>query len=507
MRSKPETVEITRHRRQGLLRMGRAIERSPATLILAFLPALLAVPGPRVHGECAEWRERGMLTGRSFDLDGERAVTCLEDGSLRAWELERGRWREVQEIAPSSEGWRFLSPYLDGDWLLAEGYSRSEGGDISDRAVVAFEFSENGWVARDRLTPSDTSSSGGWGGLADLDGERALVVTWSEGEEVQSSWEVVVFELDGDRWRQTATIPGRVTTEFAASLDGDRLLIGDRFAGDRGGGLAWIWELSQDGWVEMAELRPRNNREHDRFGTSVSLDGDRAVIGAHRGTAWSSSPAYVFELRAGNWIETQELTGPGFFGQSVAVDGDRVLVGAPWESHSGLEFAGAAYLFELRGDDWIRCARLTESDPVRDPPRHLRFADRVHLDGNRVFIQSSGDPRRHYWFSDTPPPSRPDFRRGDANGGGLNLSDAVSVLNWLFLGEPPPACPAAGDVDATGAVNLSDPVYLLNFLFLGGPPPAAPFPDCGSGTPADYEALGCERGCAEPRDPGEERSP
>lgn len=42
------------------------------------------------------------------------------------------------------------------------------------------------------------------------------------------------------------------------------------------------------------------------------------------------------------------------------------------------------------------------------------------------------------------------------------------------------------------AVNLSDAVSLLNHLFLGGPQPIAPFPNCGSGTPADYEELGCE---------------
>ena len=37
-------------------------------------------------------------------------------------------------------------------------------------------------------------------------------------------------------------------------------------------------------------------------------------------------------------------------------------------------------------------------------------------------------------------------------------------------------------------VDLSDAVYLLNFLFLGGPPPGPPFPDCGAGSvPSDAE--------------------
>ena len=40
-------------------------------------------------------------------------------------------------------------------------------------------------------------------------------------------------------------------------------------------------------------------------------------------------------------------------------------------------------------------------------------------------------------------------------------------------------------------VNITDPVSLLNFLFSDGSAPAAPYPDCGPGMlPADPE-LGC----------------
>jgi hypothetical protein len=39
---------------------------------------------------------------------------------------------------------------------------------------------------------------------------------------------------------------------------------------------------------------------------------------------------------------------------------------------------------------------------------------------------------------------------------------------------------------------VTDAVYLLNFNFLGGPPPAAPFPECGPGSLGTDEELGCE---------------
>lgn len=63
-----------------------------------------------------------------------------------------------------------------------------------------------------------------------------------------------------------------------------------------------------------------------------------------------------------------------------------------------------------------------------------------------------------------------DFIRGDFNADSVvNISDAVMILNFLFLGlSNPPECLAAADNDADAVINITDPIYLLQFLFLGG---------------------------------------
>ena len=64
------------------------------------------------------------------------------------------------------------------------------------------------------------------------------------------------------------------------------------------------------------------------------------------------------------------------------------------------------------------------------------------------------------------------FYRGDSNGDDkLDLSDAVSMLNHLFLGARAPSCADAADVNDDGKVDISDPIRLLGFLFLGDPAP------------------------------------
>lgn len=71
------------------------------------------------------------------------------------------------------------------------------------------------------------------------------------------------------------------------------------------------------------------------------------------------------------------------------------------------------------------------------------------------------------------------FIRGDSNRDGkIDLSDAVSTLRWLFLGEAEPGCKESTDVDRDGNTNLTDAIYILRHLFLAGPPPQPPFPAC-----------------------------
>ncbi len=94
-------------------------------------------------------------------------------------------------------------------------------------------------------------------------------------------------------------------------------------------------------------------------------------------------------------------------------------------------------------------------------------------------------------LEDEPPPG-PHFRRGDSNADGrLDISDGVSVLGYLFLGNEAPECLDAADADDTGVLELTDAVFVFSHLFLGGsapPPPGAS--ECGPDPTED--ALGCE---------------
>ena len=63
---------------------------------------------------------------------------------------------------------------------------------------------------------------------------------------------------------------------------------------------------------------------------------------------------------------------------------------------------------------------------------------------------------------------------GDSDGSGaVNVSDAVYLVDYIFLGGQPPDPLSAGDPNCSGNINISDAAYLVYYIFGGGPAPCA----------------------------------
>jgi len=65
---------------------------------------------------------------------------------------------------------------------------------------------------------------------------------------------------------------------------------------------------------------------------------------------------------------------------------------------------------------------------------------------------------------------------GDADaGGGIDIDDAVYLINYIFVSGSPPDPLEAGDSDCSGGIDIDDIVYLIAYIFSSGPEPCA---DC-----------------------------
>ena len=108
-------------------------------------------------------------------------------------------------------------------------------------------------------------------------------------------------------------------------------------------------------WVQT-KLTPSDASEGDAFGASVALTDDFLIVGAAGDDDHGdeSGSAYIFERQEdGSWMEVKLTVAEDVlwdaddrFGSSVDIFGDRAIVGAP---HFGIG-SGAAFIFERQVD-------------------------------------------------------------------------------------------------------------------------------------------------------------
>ena len=92
-----------------------------------------------------------------------------------------------------------------------------------------------------------------------------------------------------------------------------------------------------------------------------------AVIGApfHRDAGSMEGSAYVYRYDGITWVEEAKLTtsdaaAGSRFGVSVSVSGDLALIGA--FGHDAGYLSGSAYVYRYDGSTWVEEAKLTASD-------------------------------------------------------------------------------------------------------------------------------------------------
>ena len=141
---------------------------------------------------------------------------------------------------------------------------------------------------------------------------------------------------------------------FGASvgLSGDVAIVGSP-GGAFGGHVnsAYLFDVTTG--QGLFKLTPSDGESADGFGLSVAIDGNTAIVGAKHHNS-STGSAYLFDVMTGQEVlklTASDAAAGDWFGYSVAVSGDIAIVGAP---QSG---AGAAYLFDVTSG--VQLAKLT----------------------------------------------------------------------------------------------------------------------------------------------------
>jgi hypothetical protein len=278
------------------------------------------------------------------------------------------------------------------------------------------------------------------GSAVDLEGDRVAVTApflsdWSQAGVLC----VFERNLDGS-WQEVACLTPSVANEpffgmspESVSLSGDRVAVGAEVGPSHPAGSVYIFERDSSGnWSETARLAsPAPTTDHDQFGEAVALEGDRLLVGAS-GQAQFNGPvgkAYLYELDAGQWLLRSTLTVQSSvfsecLGRSVSLVGDRALVGDPCHDSSFTD-AGSAFLFERKPDSsWSEIKRLDSPNPEAEES----FGQSVSMSTDRILVGTQPDPNN--------PGPLGSMYAFDASSGGVDFLAEVQVSEASWFGVP-----------------------------------------------------------------------
>ncbi|MBA1443980.1 MAG: choice-of-anchor D domain-containing protein [Chromatiales bacterium] len=179
---------------------------------------------------------------------------------------------------------------------------------------------------------------------------------------------------------------------WSISLSGDTAIVGAPVVDDNGAAYIFVRDPGTGAWTQQQKLLATNGAQNDRFGESVSISGDTAIVGVKgdddKGESSGSAYVFVRDPATDLWTEQAKLLASDgaayhIFGKSVAISGDTAIVGADFSTLITVDI-GYAYVFvrDPATDLWTEQAKLLPSDGAIND----HFGFRVAIDGDTALV-------------------------------------------------------------------------------------------------------------------------
>ncbi|MCB0567856.1 MAG: T9SS type A sorting domain-containing protein [Phaeodactylibacter sp.] len=239
-----------------------------------------------------------------------------------------------------------------------------------------------------------------FGNSVGISGTRAIVGVHIYDVNGNNSGSAFIYHWNGFEWEEHQLIPddGNTGDHFGASvaISGDKAIVG---AYGSGFGSAYLFHWNGADWAQQQKITAADGSSSlDNFGYSVAIDGETAIVGAYGDDDHgpNSGSAYLFHWDGANWVQQQKITASedgaegDYFGSSVAIDGGRAIVGARHDDNDNGENSGSAYLFHWNGDSWEEQQKIVASAPDQGTAGDL-FGWSVSISGDKALAGAYGD--------------------------------------------------------------------------------------------------------------------
>ncbi len=250
-----------------------------------------------------------------------------------------------------------------------------------------------------KVLPSDGAPGDSFAQSVDISGNYTIMGSYLDDDNGDASGSAYIFSYMNGAWTQAVKLAASDASAYArfgvsVGIDGNYAIVGAHMAHGKTSysGSAYVYELDGGTWTHKIELVASDGETSDEFGLVASLSGNTAIVGAglNDDNGDNSGSAYIFDRVGGIWTQSIKLTASDAasrdsFGEVVSISGDYVIVGARNDDF-GTD-SGSAYIFERNGGAWPETTKLTASDGAEGDS----FGSRVCISGDFAIVGASGD--------------------------------------------------------------------------------------------------------------------
>jgi hypothetical protein len=365
----------------------------------------------------------GDFFGRTVAIDGDTVVVG-SDYKAYVFVKPKSGWQNMTETATltASDNAPGFGPAvsISGNTIVVGAEGAIVNGNSDQGAAYVFTRPATGWrnmTETARLTASDGTTDSVFGSSVGINGNTIVVGAVAGQPDPGSAY---IFVEPSGGWTdmtQTAELTASDGVDYdrfgiSVSISGNTAIIGELTCNgtDHGPGAAYVYVEPATGWANMtetAELTSSDSMLCDWFGYAVSIAGNTAVVGA---LGNGLGAAYVFVEPPGGWVNTTEtaklgsIPAAGQLGSSVFVAGKVIAVGAEDARGNGIPDQGAAFLFLEPAGGWTNTSQYNLRLSVSFNLGFDYFGDAIALSGKTAIAGAYEAP--------SVPPCKPVCQRG-----------------------------------------------------------------------------------------------
>ncbi len=293
---------------------------------------------------------------------------------------------------------------ISGNTIIVGANTDDIGSNFDQGSAYAFRVLSTNWSQEAQKVAADGSTSDQFGNAVAISGDTAVVGAFLDDVGANTNQgSVYVFIRNGTAWSQQAQLTasdGAASDQFGFSVAiyGDTVVIGsylNNVGANSTQGSAYVFVRSGTTWTEQAQLTASDGAASDRFGYSVAVSGNTAIVGSYLDNVGANSDqgsAYVFTRSGTTWSQQAQLIASDGgatdqFGQSVSLYGNTAVVGAAFADVGANTNQGEAYVYLRSGTTWAEQQILTASDAAAQDS----FGYSVSISDEILIVGAFGD--------------------------------------------------------------------------------------------------------------------